>query len=135
MLHAYSEGRRSGGHTVPRLGCQLHDIERFGASVVIADIVTNDLSPSSLDPMKLAEDIVEYLREISELRDVEAVVILTITPRSEEAPAKSRHHWRTDFEEARIAVNRRMTDLIGAMPRVMTWRRVGGINSTPFLLT
>ena len=55
---------------MPRLRRELRDIERFGASVVIADIGTNDLSPSSLDPMKLAEDIVEYLREISELRGV-----------------------------------------------------------------
>ena len=31
---------------------------------------SKDLSKSSLDPMKLAEDIVEYLREISELRGV-----------------------------------------------------------------
>ena len=40
---------------------------------------------------------------------------------SEEAPAKSRHHWRPDFEEARLAVNRRVTDLVRPMPRVMTW--------------
>ena len=120
---------------MPWLRRQLRDIELFGASVVIADIGgTNDLSPPSLDPMKLAKDIIEYLREISELRDVEAVVILPIMPRSEEAPAKSRHHWRTDFEEARLAVNRRVTDLVSAMPRVMTWRHVGGLNSTRFLL-
>ena len=77
--------------------------------------------------MKLEEDTVEYLREISELPGVEAVVILTITPRSEEAPANSRYRWRPDFKEARLAVNRRVTDLIGAMPRVMTRRHVGGL--------
>ena len=55
---------------------------------------------------------------------------LTITPRSEEAPAKSRHHWRPDFEEARLAVNSRVTELV----RAMTWRHVGGLNSTRFLL-
>ena len=48
---------------------------------MIADIGTNDLSPPSLDPMTLAEDIVEYLREISELQGVEAVVIFPIMPR------------------------------------------------------
>ena len=36
-----------GGLTVPRLRRQVRDIERFGASVVIADIGTNDLSPSN----------------------------------------------------------------------------------------
>ena len=46
---------------MPQLRRQLNDIERFGASVVIADIGPNNLSPSSLDQMKLAEDIVEYL--------------------------------------------------------------------------
>ena len=65
---------------------------------------------------------------------VEAVVILPITPRSKEASAKSRHHWRPDFEEARLAVNSRVTELVRAMPRVMTWRHVGGLNSTRFLL-
>ena len=103
---AYSKVKVAGKgvQTVPWLGCQLRDIERFGASVVITDIGTNDLSPSSLDPKKLPEDIVEYLREISELPGMEAVVILTITPRSEETPAKSRHRGRSDFEEARLAV-------------------------------
>ena len=120
--------------TVPRLRRQLRHIERFIASVVIADIGTNDLSPSSMERMKLADDIVECLRDISELRGVAAVVILPITPRSKEAPAKSRHHWRTDFEEARLAVNRRVTDLVAAMLRVMTWRHVGGLYSKLFLL-
>ena len=91
-----------GGLIVPRLRRQVHDIERFCASVVIADIG-------------------EYLREISELRGVEAVVILPIMPRAEEAPANSRHCWCPDFEEDRLAVNRRVTDLVGAMTRVMTW--------------
>ena len=118
---------------MPRLRRQLRNIERFGAYAVIADIGTNDLSKSSLDPMKLAEEIVEYLREISELPGVAAVVILPIMPQSKEAPAKSRHHWRHNFKDARFAVNR-MTDLVRAMPRVMTWRRVVGLNSTRFLL-
>ena len=78
-------------------------------------------------------DIGEYLREISELRGVEAVVILPIMPRAEEAPANSRHCWGPDFEEARLAVNHCVTDPVGAMPRVMTWRHVGGLNSTRFL--
>ena len=135
-FNAYSTVKVAGqgGLTVPRLRRQLRDIELFSASVVIADIRTNDLSPSSLDPKKLAENIVEYLREISEPRGVEAVVILPITPRTEEAPAKSRHHWRPNFEEARFAINRRVTDLVRAMPRIMTWRHVGGLTSTRFLL-
>ena len=81
---SYTDDQTPPGTLKRGLRRQLRDIEPFGASVVIADIGTNDLSPSSLDPMKLAEDIVEYLREISELPGVAAVVILTITPRSEE---------------------------------------------------
>ena len=123
------------GLTVPQLKNLLPDIQRFGASVVVVSIGTNDLSPSSVQPMQLAEDIVDILRQISEMQGVEAVVILPITPRAVEAPANSRHRWRPDFEEARLAVNLRVKELVGAMPRVMTWRHVGGLNSVRFLIS
>ena len=104
------------GLTVPQLKNLLPDIQRFGASVVVVSIGTNDLGPSSVQPMQLAEDIVDILRQISEMLGVEAVVILPITPRAVEAPANSRHPWRPDFEEARLAVNLRVKELVGAMP-------------------
>ena len=94
--------------------------ERVRPFVVVIDIGTNKLSSPAVIPRRLACDTGELSRQFRQLPSVETVVIMPILPRM---VVDCLYPTRDDFNDARLVVNRAVTDICKHTPGVYTWKQ------------